>query len=188
MSDKEPAAAQGNASPSGVESTEPAQAAAISGQTPRADKLIRDIPMYPSVATLLRELEAEFAAAKQESAKHWAELVSARVQIARLENGREVLDLREELAAAKQRAADWKKEAMYQCNKADRAEAEVAALREWLDNNTTFYDVVSDGPESCTSGPNIPVLASVSKRIWYHATDDQTSYPFSTVADAARKP
>src|SRR4029077_11012133 len=59
------------------------------------------------------------------------------------------------------------------------------AERKWLDSNTTFYDVQPDGPESCTAGPNIPVLAAVSKRIWYHATDDQSSYPFSAVLDAA---
>ena len=43
---------------------------------------------------------------------------------------------------------------------------------EWLDNNTTFYNTdESDGP----------VLASVSKRIWYHATDDTVAYPFSAL-------
>ena len=54
---------------------------------------------------------------------------------------------------------------------------------EWLDNNTTFYDVDADWP---VDGHNIPVLASVSKRIWYHATDDTTSYPFSAVIEGSR--
>ena len=62
--------------------------------------------------------------------------------------------------------------------RAERAEARAGEARLWLDNNTTFYDVSPDGP-------NVPVLASVSKRIWYHATDNQESYPFSAVIDAA---
>ncbi len=53
---------------------------------------------------------------------------------------------------------------------------------EWLDNNTMFYDVDADFE---VEGRNIPSLAQVSQRIWYHATDDQSSYPFSTVIDAA---
>ena len=61
------------------------------------------------------------------------------------------------------------------------------AVLEWLDQNTTFYDVQPDGPEVCTAGPNIPVLTSVSKRIWYHATDDQESWPFSKVVERALK-
>lgn len=56
------------------------------------------------------------------------------------------------------------------------------ALRHWLDNNTTFMDVDADWP---VEGNNIPTLVQVSNRIWYHATDDQTSYPFSAVIDAA---
>lgn len=56
------------------------------------------------------------------------------------------------------------------------AAAESGRLRAWIDSNTTFYNVgESDGP----------VLASVSKRIWYHATDDTESYPFSAVAEKA---
>ncbi len=57
-----------------------------------------------------------------------------------------------------------------------QAQAENAELRKWLDSNTTWHE-----------GPNAPVLASVSKRIWYHATDDTASYPFSAVIDAALK-
>lgn len=66
-----------------------------------------------------------------------------------------------------------------------RAEAEIERLRYWLDNNTTFYDVDADWP---VEGHNIPVLAQVSNRIWYHATDDMTSYPFSKVIDAYTEP
>ncbi len=47
---------------------------------------------------------------------------------------------------------------------------------EWLDRNTTFYN---------TDESAAPVLASVSRRIWYHATDDTESYPFSAVVRAA---
>lgn len=52
-------------------------------------------------------------------------------------------------------------------------------LRDWLDHNTTFYN---------TAESTGPVLAEVSKRIWYHATDDVTSYPFSEVARRAVQP
>jgi hypothetical protein len=60
--------------------------------------------------------------------------------------------------------------------RADEAEAQLTAMREWLDNNATFYE-----PETS----NRPILAMTSKRIWYHATDDQESYPFSNVVDKA---
>lgn len=50
----------------------------------------------------------------------------------------------------------------------------------WLDKNTTFYDVKPYPKE----GPNIPVLAAASKRIWYHATDDQAA-PFSEMVKNA---
>ena len=49
-------------------------------------------------------------------------------------------------------------------------------VREWLDNNTTHY---------LTAEQNAPVLASASKKIWYHATDDVDSYPFSDVVGEA---
>jgi len=55
-------------------------------------------------------------------------------------------------------------------------------MREWLDSNTTFYDVDADYD---VEGRNIPTLAQVSARIWYHATDDTKSYPFSAVVAAA---
>jgi hypothetical protein len=64
------------------------------------------------------------------------------------------------------------------------AQAEIAALRHFVDNNMCFYDVDTD---SLLNAPNIPVLAAVSKRIWYHATDDTKSCPFSAVIDAAMK-
>jgi hypothetical protein len=46
----------------------------------------------------------------------------------------------------------------------------------WLDDNSTFYE---------PNGHNKPALDSVSKRIWYHATDDTDSYPFSDVIGKA---
>lgn len=46
----------------------------------------------------------------------------------------------------------------------------------WLRNNMTFYN---------TAETSAPVLASVSRRIWYHATDDMESYPFDAVLRAA---
>jgi hypothetical protein len=64
------------------------------------------------------------------------------------------------------------------------AQAEIAALRNFVDKNMTFYDVDAD---FLVDAPNIPVLAQVSNRIWYHATDDTKSYPFSAVIDAAMK-
>jgi len=63
-----------------------------------------------------------------------------------------------------------------------QAQRERDALRHWVDNNMTFYNVDADWP---VEGHNIPVLAQVSSRIWYHATDDEQSYPFSAVIDAA---
>ena len=61
--------------------------------------------------------------------------------------------------------------------------AKISAMRRWVNNNMTFYDVKPDGPDVCTSGPNIPTLCAVSKRIWYHATDNQTVSLFSEVID-----
>ena len=55
-------------------------------------------------------------------------------------------------------------------------EQERAALHAWLNNNSTFYD---------TAASDAPVLAEVSERIWYHATDDQESWPFSKVVERA---
>lgn len=67
---------------------------------------------------------------------------------------------------------------------AEAAQAEIAALRNFVDKNMVFYDVDAD---SLVDAPNIPVLAQVSNRIWYHATDDTKSCPFSAVIDAAMK-
>ena len=64
----------------------------------------------------------------------------------------------------------------------ERLERALAEERKWIDSRTTFYDVDADYD---VEGRNIPALARVSERIWYHATDDVTSYPFSTVIDAA---
>ena len=44
----------------------------------------------------------------------------------------------------------------------------------WLDNNFTF----------CNPG-EVPVLGEVSRRIWYHATDDIESFPFSEIMGKA---
>jgi hypothetical protein len=60
--------------------------------------------------------------------------------------------------------------------RAEAAKADAARLRKWLDNNTTHYN---------TAERESPVLASVSKRIWYHASDDMESWPFSAAIDAA---
>jgi hypothetical protein len=60
------------------------------------------------------------------------------------------------------------------------AQAKISAMRRWVNNNMTFYDV---DPDVCTTGPNIPTLAGVSKRIWYHATNNQTVSLFSEVID-----
>ena len=66
-----------------------------------------------------------------------------------------------------------------------QARGEALAILRWLDNNTTFYNVDADWP---IDAPNVPVLAQVSERIWYHATDDSQSYPFSEVIKRALKP
>lgn len=60
-------------------------------------------------------------------------------------------------------------------------ERELRRLRHWLDNNMTFFDVT----QPVVEGPNVPTLATVSSRLWYHATDDQEGFPFSTVAARA---
>ena len=60
----------------------------------------------------------------------------------------------------------------------EKLEAQLALMREWLDNNTTHYE--TEGRRSA-----IPVLATVSRKIWYHATDDCESYPFTDMMDKA---
>ena len=64
----------------------------------------------------------------------------------------------------------------------ERQIAEYDSLITWLNSNTTFYDV---DVRASTQHPNIPVLASVSNRIWYHATDNQLDFPFSQVIRSA---
>lgn len=61
---------------------------------------------------------------------------------------------------------------------APQAGVPMEALLEWIDRDMTYFDVDRSQP---TNGPNVPVLAAVSKRIWYHATDSD-AYPFSAVA------
>lgn len=63
-------------------------------------------------------------------------------------------------------------------------ERQLAEARKWLDNNTTYYDVDADFD---VEGANVPTLAQVKNRIWYHATDDQAGYPFSNVIDRSMK-
>ena len=58
----------------------------------------------------------------------------------------------------------------------ERLKTEIKAIRDWLDNNTTHY---------LTSETKTPVLAGVAEKIWFHATDDVDSYPFSAVIDKA---
>lgn len=62
--------------------------------------------------------------------------------------------------------------------------AKLEAQTEWLDNNTSFFDVNHDAIDGYTS-VNVPSLAAVSKRIWYHATDDIEACPFSVVVKKA---
>ena len=66
---------------------------------------------------------------------------------------------------------------LLQALKAERAKVEELEARlEWLDNHTTFYD---------NNESDAPVLVAASERIWYHASDDVESYPFSKVIEAA---
>ena len=58
---------------------------------------------------------------------------------------------------------------------ADKRDAEDAARYRYLKANMTFYN---------TDESEKPVLAEVSRRIWYHATDD-LSYPLDAAIDAA---
>jgi uncharacterized coiled-coil protein SlyX len=60
----------------------------------------------------------------------------------------------------------------------EHAEKKLKRVLEWLDNNTTHYE---------TATQDKPVLAEVSKKIWYHATDDCESYPFSEMMQASMK-
>ena len=53
-----------------------------------------------------------------------------------------------------------------------------ATLVDWLDNNMKFKDATQGGLDVSDGSP---ALASVSKRLWYFATDDMDSHPFSEV-------
>jgi hypothetical protein len=69
-----------------------------------------------------------------------------------------------------------------------RLRAENATLRadaeryRWLCKNITFHDIDHDYD---TEGHNVPVLAQVSNRLWYHATDDVVSNTLDSAIDAA---
>jgi hypothetical protein len=92
--------------------------------------------------------------------------------------------MEEELAAQKEQFRVLEDEMLVLGDERNAAQAKIAALLNFVDKNMTFYDVDAD---SLVDAPNIPVLAHVSNRIWYHATDDTKSYPFSAVIDAAIK-
>lgn len=70
----------------------------------------------------------------------------------------------------------------------DEARAENARLRHWLNTSMTYYDVIASMTYyDVIEGNERPMLQSVSKRIWYHATDNRESFPFAELIDAARK-
>jgi hypothetical protein len=101
-----------------------------------------------------------------------------------------IVNLQAEITALRERVKDVERERDAEYNlrrntnallkdaiaRAEAAKADAARLRKWLDNNTTHYN---------TAERESPVLASVSKRIWYHASDDMESWPFSAAIDAA---
>ncbi len=62
--------------------------------------------------------------------------------------------------------------------KYDTMKTKLEAIKEWLDSNTTYYK---------PNGHNKPALDSVSAQIWYHATDDVKSYPFTKMMEVAIK-
>ena len=90
----------------------------------------------------------------------------------------------DELAAQKEQFRVLEDEMLVLGDERNAAQAKIAELLNFVDKNMIFYDVDAD---SLIYAPNIPVLASVSNRIWYHATDDTKSCPFSAVIDAAMK-
>lgn len=53
-------------------------------------------------------------------------------------------------------------------------------LRDWLDDNTMFYDV---DPQADLRGRNVPALAQVASRVWYHATFDRRASTLTEVFD-----
>jgi len=76
-----------------------------------------------------------------------------------------------EVTSLRAEVEKWKAIAVTACKDDEESAEEIKRLRNWMDNNFTH----------CEPGA-VPVLGSVSKRIWYHATDDTESYPFSEVA------
>jgi hypothetical protein len=62
-------------------------------------------------------------------------------------------------------------------------DAKDAARYRWLRENVTFHNIDHDFD---VEAANVPVLAQVSNRIWYHATDDVVSDTLDLLADAAR--
>lgn len=72
----------------------------------------------------------------------------------------------------------------------DRLRAELAECKKdaeryrWLRENVTYHDIDHDYDVEIR---NVPVLAQVSNRLWYHATDDVTSETLDDLIDAARK-
>jgi hypothetical protein len=100
-----------------------------------------------------------------------------------IEQGLRIEQLERELAEAKEQLRLCNVDQFTTAAELAEAQAKISATRRWVNNNMTFYDVEPDGPDVCTSGPNIPTLCAVSKRIWYHATDNQTVSLFSEVID-----
>ena len=99
---------------------------------------------------------------------------------------RELVAAQGEIVRLKGEAESWEQVFDRTCEhlaeeKSERAEAQakISAMRRWVNNNMTFYDVEPSEPH----GPNTPTLAGVSKRIWYHTTDNQTVSLFSEVID-----
>lgn len=79
----------------------------------------------------------------------------------------------------------WHDQQKARANKAEARVAELegdAARYRWLRNRVTFYDIDADWP---VDAPNVPVLAQVAERIWYHATDDIHSLSLDALIDAA---
>ena len=64
---------------------------------------------------------------------------------------------------------------------------ELVAQLKWLDNNSIFMEVDHSLIDDTDTPINVLVLACVSKRIWYHATDDIVNGPFSAVIEAGIK-
>jgi hypothetical protein len=65
----------------------------------------------------------------------------------------------------------------------ERLRADAERYR-WLCKNITFHDIDHDYD---IEGHNVPVLAQVSNRLWYHATDDVVSNTLDAAIDAAMR-